>query len=122
VSTAGELTACRAVPEADVTVADVTVALPGHQARNRPPRIVVTTCVPSLSTKAAADTPEPAEPSATVIRLACGGGGWLPSAMLNWVPSGPLMHRRPPCVPVFVANSSRVKGPRVSATVGELAP
>lgn len=65
-STAGELIVCVVVPEAEVIVADVMVALPGHQARKRPLRIVVTTRVPSLSARVAADTPEPADPSATV--------------------------------------------------------
>ncbi len=65
-STVGDWIAWVVVPELVVKVAEVTVALPGHQARNRPLPTVVTTCEPSFKTKVAADTPGPVEPSAMV--------------------------------------------------------
>ena len=66
VSRGGELIAWFVVPAAVVKVADVTTAVPGHQARKRPLPVVVTTSEPSLNTNVAAVTPEPREPSAIV--------------------------------------------------------
>ena len=56
VSIGGELIVWVVVPDGVVKVADVTVALPGHQARKRPLPTVVATRVPSLKTNVAVDT------------------------------------------------------------------
>ena|SRR5215471_4510318 len=66
VSRVGEVMGWVDVPDAEVTLADVTVAVPGHHAKNRPLPTVAPTREPLLNVKVAADTPEPVEPSATV--------------------------------------------------------
>jgi hypothetical protein len=138
-----EMLGCVVVPAAVVTLADVTIALPGHHARKTPLPVVVTMSEPSLSSNVAAVTPGPTEPSAivyawpsladsassrsTTIWPALGDAAWAPPinliCELAWaleLIDGPLTHKR--VVDVVAPNKTRVKGPRVSTSDTWVAP